>query len=418
LLEDIVTAASATSLGQTTWGYAYPDLGRSYFPFYINNPFRDRGEAMEKAWAYNARQFMESAGEGLGPASLREWQADAHTGLRPAMIFNATIVERGDRMSFSTAPPIKGVEGRCEFWAPSRRDERDVHAANFLYPGADIRITTAVRLSATFPLVSPSARPGIARSRDASQLLDPVGEIARGLAPGASGKLHLADGGYYENSALSDLSQWLDKGLSRLCEKRQPVPTEVLVIQIEAFPENEVRIDPNYPRPPEVQRRNERGALFQVFAPVVTLNSVRNSGHTAFANYDFALLQHRWRLDAQPVMIRHVRFVLPPMKSPATAGSKSVLSWSAWADAKTDQPPLSWHLREPEKQAIHDAWKQLVSERQLDSNGMPVEPSEPEWSDTKSRPIDKVLSFLSTPAPPRRMPIAEQVQTGSSGFGR
>lgn len=389
LLRAISDAARATSLGQSTWGLAYPDLRRANFPFLILNSFSDRAEAMEKAWAYNARHI---SGIALGDASLREWQADTRAGRRPAVIFNSTIVETGERLSFSTAPSPQLREGRCEFSTPEITGQKALAAGQFLYPGADIRITTAVRLSATFPFVSPNARPGVAKSRYDSNRIDPSSDnpLTAGMVPGATGKLHVADGGYYENSSLSDLAEWLDRGLTQLAGEPSTLPKEVLVISIDGFPEGEAKSVSSR------LRFLQRGSIFQMLAPILTLGSVRGSGHTAFANHGFALLQHRWLIDQKtPVTIRHVRFVLPTISAAAKAATKGGKFWPSWAEAQPDRPPLSWHLRGPEQQAIDDAWEKLVSEQNQNFANLLPEEQEKEWSSRTSRPIDKVLYFLS-----------------------
>jgi hypothetical protein len=49
--------------------------------------------------------------------------------------------------------------------------------------------------------------------------------------------MHLADGGYYDNSGVAGLVQWLHNGLSDLAD-RKPIrlPKQILVIRINAFP--------------------------------------------------------------------------------------------------------------------------------------------------------------------------------------
>jgi hypothetical protein len=388
LLDQIPAAAYATSLGQTTWGLAYPDLGRAFFPFYVRDPFRDRAEAMELAWVFNAESAMGETGKALRHASLRDWQNDTRAGRRPAVIFNSTIVETGERMRFSSAPS-QPDEGRCEFGAAPATSVNKKSAKLYLYPGADIRITTAVRLSATFPFVSPSARAGPTSGPNEKRLLD-----AKKITPDATGNLHLADGGYYENSGLSDLAQWLDQGLT--ATRPSDRPDDVLVIQIDAFPENQA--DGEKMKAKHPQFRFTSGSLFQFFAPVITLASVRGAGHAAFANYDFRLLRYRWQNDPNHrVTIRHVRFVLPALTAEQKREAKGGSWWPKWAEANPTRPPLSWHLRGPEQRAIDDAWKQLLGE----SKGA-FEANDGEWEDTTTRPIDKVLSFLeaqSTSAP-------------------
>ena len=68
---------------------------------------------------------------------------------------------------------------------------------------ADIRIATAARLSASFPYVSPAARP---TSDSDSALTD--GE------PGRYTRTHVVDGGYFDNSGLCALTEWLQEGLT------------------------------------------------------------------------------------------------------------------------------------------------------------------------------------------------------------
>lgn len=401
LLDRIPAAAYASSLGQITWGLAYPDLGRSFFPFYVGDPFRDRAEAMERAWAFNATSRMAAAGSSMGNASLRDWQADTRAGRRPAVIFNSTIVETGERIRFSTAPSPPD-EGRCEFGAFPATGATEREAKLFLYRGADLRITTAVRLSATFPFVSPSARPALATGRDGKEMLDfeklkpgSAQSALREMLPTATASLHLADGGYYENSGLSDLAQWLDHGLTDAGPGQRP--QEVLVIQIEPFPESKAERESGQPKTPQSQPGLVRGTLFQIFSPVITLASVRGIGHTAFANYDFRLLRYRWQTDPrEAVTIRHVRFVLPTLSEQEKRAEAGGSWWPAWADAKPEESPLSWHLRGPEQRAIDNAWGHLLGERQ---GAFLPEPTAAEWEDTSSRPIDKVLYFLSAQQP-------------------
>ena len=65
-----------------------------------------------------------------------------------------------------------------------------------LYDGhsVDIALVSAARLSATFPIVSPSAR-------------------AAGSWPKRY-RYHFVDGGYYDNYGMSTLLEWLDDALT------------------------------------------------------------------------------------------------------------------------------------------------------------------------------------------------------------
>jgi hypothetical protein len=151
-------------------------------------------------------------------------------GALPAVIFNSTIVETGEPLAFSTAP--------CR---ACRSKDRLATCAVFqdfssLYEGADIAITTAVRLSSTFPFISPAPRPLRAASLPDGKPLAGGQRRAAGV-DGGTMNLHLADGGYCDNSGVAALVQWLHNGLSDLADgDSAKLPKEILVIRINAFP--------------------------------------------------------------------------------------------------------------------------------------------------------------------------------------
>jgi hypothetical protein len=65
------------------------------------------------------------------------------------VIFNATIIETGERLAFSTAAPSACLSKDGITTCAAFQD------FSSLYEGADIAITTAVRLSSAFPFISP-----------------------------------------------------------------------------------------------------------------------------------------------------------------------------------------------------------------------------------------------------------------------
>ena len=138
------------------------------------------------------------------------------------------------------------------------------------YPATDIPIATAVRLSASFPYVSPAARPDLRK-----HVLGPF--------PRGAENLHLVDGGYFDNSGLVALSTWLDSGLQDDASQRpEQVPRKILVIQILPFPYSKMGAVPY-----------ESGPFFQALAPIETLLTVRNEVQAGFSQRDFSFLSKR-----------------------------------------------------------------------------------------------------------------------------
>jgi hypothetical protein len=109
------------------------------------------------------QQFLAIAN---GPSSLGPWRTDARNHGRPAVIFNTTLVETGERFIFPTVD-IERSSGRRSF--------HDVEG----YKSLDLSAITAARLSATFTYVTP---------------------VSRALCcPPRQHRYHVADGGYYDN---------------------------------------------------------------------------------------------------------------------------------------------------------------------------------------------------------------------------
>jgi hypothetical protein len=256
VLDRIIETAFSSGLSQAAKGFAYADLLRAVFPFWVPNVYRDRGQALEKAWMVNAGCASHEQSNNpaaalcntLDKATLKGWQTDVVAGKRPALIFNATTVESGKRLAFSTSPykPVPPVDPD----APS-----SVIDFSLEYPNSDVLISTAARLSSTFTYFSPAARP-----LPASSLNDrakPTVDLYTPLSASDPMHLHVVDGGYYENRGIGALVAWLNEAVTELHEKN--LPKHILVITIGAFPPN---TNPKF--------AGRRGAIFQFEAPFLT----------------------------------------------------------------------------------------------------------------------------------------------------
>ena len=343
-------AAGDSGLGQAMRGLLRDDLVRALAPFVIFNGsnfpmgiYADRGHELEMAWVDNAEKRFPGA-SGLSTATLSQWGADALALRRPALVFNSTMVETGERFALSTVPASRSNIGSCEF---AQRYK------------ADIAMTTAARLSATFPLISPTARPGPSRDAKAPGYSLP-GPDFWPLFPRGGNYLHAVDGGYYENSGIIGAVEWLDDAFTEMVRRNEPLPKQVLFLELNAFP-LQAPIDETKPVPPDTPAidagQRSHGTLYDLISPLPAIINVRNSGQKAFATRVLELFRARWaRESGQSVNIVPVRFYYD--FDPAL-GSQPIKPGGLFVGPDPYRQPLSWHLRPCEKEDIKAHLKNL-----------------------------------------------------------
>ena len=265
LLEKVNYNASRSSLSSVGWGLLYPDLLRTIPIFGLAAPQNfDRGWSLENAWVAGWK----------APPTINDWRSDVLKGLRPAAIFNATAGESGQR--FLVGSTDLNAPGGIQF-------SRD-------FSGWDVPVATAARLSATFPYVSPMAR-------------------ASNGTP--ANRVHVGDGGYYDNSGIVGALSWLNDASSELSGRT------VLFITIDA----------ESGKAPDGQLWSWQR---QISAPVETMLHVRSSSQRYRSQLEMDLMIES--LQRKGVNIVAVPFVY------------------------TGDAPLSWHLNRDQKQAIVEAW--------------------------------------------------------------
>jgi hypothetical protein len=334
-----VDSAAASSLDEAAWGLAWPDFLRSILPWFFSWTI-DRAHAIETAWANNGSIVP---GQLRLTRALSAWRSSVTAGPKiPAIIMNSTVVEDGSRVLMGTS-----VLERC--LAPLARI--DASALNRIDETVmDVSAATAARLSASFTWVSPAAR-----------------------AEKNSRRPHLVDGGYYDNYGMATLVEWLDEALNGAMN-RQSNLKRVLVIQLHCSPVDgdvedrerraAVKRDgfsaamKTRPRKPsnsdaELEHGN-RGWFFQLFAPILAVLGVRSAGQIAHNDIELEMLQAKWR--EKGIEITTVPFVFPDKNA-----------------------PLSWHLIQEQKDAIHKAWATKMHEpiRQVEEFLHPTPPPPP-----------------------------------------
>ena len=266
--------AKRSSLSAVGWGLAYPDLVRT-FPVLgsvvVPQTF-DRGWSLENSWATGWRE------KGLKTPTIKEWREDARNGLRPAVIFNATSSETGDRFLISSTDTSS--KGTQRFFT--------------LFPTGNMDVTTAARLSATFPYASPLARPSAGSLRKA---------------------YHVGDGGYYDNSGLLSAVEWLRDAGTALQGKT------VLLILIDAKAADE-------------KEGSSWSWQKQLVGPIETLLHVRNSSQQLRDSIERDMAHDYLAYQKDPVNVTTVSFLF----------------------ASQEPAPLSWHLTADQIKQIRDSW--------------------------------------------------------------
>jgi predicted acylesterase/phospholipase RssA len=163
-------------LSRVVYRMAYGDFATLFSPLPRTS---DRGMALEKAWSENL--------DGALDCTFADLRAGEEAGWRPALVFSPMMVEDGRRLLISNLD----LSGIVENSGNVLRDTRQVYSLTALeffrlFPQAkDFRLSTAVRLSASFPYFAPAAElPTWPRRR-------------------------VVDAGYYDNYGVSVAAAWL-----------------------------------------------------------------------------------------------------------------------------------------------------------------------------------------------------------------
>jgi len=223
-------AANAdNALGLVGYGIVYYDLLRPLWPYW-NYSTSDRGQTLERAWQAELKTLL----KGVKLPTMRDLSAGVADGTRPMLMFNSTIADSGRPIAITNfdLPKDPDIASFYQLYAKSY----------------DMDLTTAVRMSASFPYVSPIARP-----------------IANGkpVAPG----LALCDGGYSDNFGVAPAYRALAGATGEFTNIAKPV----LWLQIHVS--KDYGGGGNYDKPEKIASTG--------VGPIWTLYGVRNTGQRA-----------------------------------------------------------------------------------------------------------------------------------------
>ncbi|MBE9200516.1 MULTISPECIES: patatin-like phospholipase family protein [unclassified Nodularia (in: cyanobacteria)] len=319
----IFRSATQDSLDAVGWGLAYPDLWRIIGLPSLAPKMCDRGTALETDWQGELEYPKKKT-------TLADWREQIFKGQIPIPIFNATLVEDGRRFLIS---PMTFCECNNKNYTVD---------FNNLYPKSDMNIVTAARLSASFSYISPISRNSVDQKPN----------------------YHIADGGYFDNSGMVTMVEWLNEWL----EPNKGLKIKrVLLLQINAFPEEPISEPIN----------GDGGWLQAIIGPFLTLFSVRNTTQLSRTYTEVELLKEKFKNE---VVIEHFPISFPCAKEfeefkkshsadEVKKKRKPLALFNKNKENKPDialfnkkgeyKPPLSWKLTKKEKSAIKDGWKIL-----------------------------------------------------------
>jgi hypothetical protein len=301
--------AENSSLEAVAWGLTHPDLQRIFFPWAPESWRADRGWALERALLKSA-QFQ-------NPERL----ALTRLGF-PVLLLNSTDAQTGDPVVFTNSDFALNLSD-ADLTKPARHNIHNFR--DTAGEGIDVFLETAVRMSAAFPYVSPEARPA---------------------SPAAANAVHLGDGGYFDNSGVFALSEWLKQAVAGQMKTKR-----ILFLELDAFPDS-ANHDAERPK----------RWYYQVFSPLETMLKVRSEAQVVrdkFSGEDLQTLLNESGFQTTWLLVRYE----PP------ANIKN--------NPYANNPPLSWHLTTTEQNAIKNAWDivgQTVSQKVSDFlNGPPTD---------------------------------------------
>jgi len=283
---DANAASRESSLHAVGWGLVFKDLPRTFAPFF-SSPAVDRGSVLEDAWKREPR--LQRLPPTDGPL-LASWRRNIAERRCPAVVYNAMAVETGEPVLFPTIA-LPGSLRTFDFY------ER--------YPGRDLPVTTAVRLSAGFPYVSPASR---------ADVDDQLGHYT-----------HVVDGGYFDNYGVSTLVSVVNSGLTNAVAP--PPQRRVLVIEIC----DSAACSGADANPQVTSGGGNRAWTYQLRAPLSAVIAMRTAAQRVNNRASIRLLKDYWL--QRGVCIDSVQ---------APFGG---------ADA-----PMSWHLTAAEKRAVDNEW--------------------------------------------------------------
>ncbi|PQO42765.1 patatin-like phospholipase family protein [Blastopirellula marina] len=236
----------------------------------------DRGTAAEHFWDFTLRST------GRPSPKLSSWGRQAAQGQLPVVVFNATDVKSGRRV----------LLGSTAHWEHDDHSSEEAHehdeacaAFDLRENQLDMKVATAVRLSASFPYVTPISRPSL--DEDGNRQMPSV---------------RMGDGAYADNdgimTALESISQLIDKFSRRKPEER---PFDRILL---------INIDNYGSVTPHATFDEESGGQFEALSyatigPLLGLSNVRGASQAERGQLEVSFLEDRTMTEQEVMWVLH-----------------------------------------------------------------------------------------------------------------
>jgi hypothetical protein len=371
-------AAAEPSVEAIAWGLLHYDLYQVLFPFFHN--YEDRGWFLEQSLLlnhYSASTDDDSLGvpvlpngHDLGNASWNQPPTLNEFAFRngvPAFTLNATATESGERYVLGNydLPQPKGCVDHASNATVPGPIAPFIPAESFLtaFPGYDLSLMAAARLSATFPYVSPTSRAEVLGGKFKEE--------------------HLADGGYYDNDGVASAAEflWLALGAHAVqscsaqakatkgeghADPGKELPAIWLIqIRDSPLPSPPGPVSPDYvPSPCSL--------LCELTAPLTTLY---HSGHVADPERnqrDLAVLE---RAVEGHATLKTFVFDYRPPTDPKKTNQTANENREEIKSQEENWTTLNWLLSNADKQNIDRRWAELTDSAKALAQGFASTPS-------------------------------------------
>ena len=336
----VIEPASQSALEAVAWGLVVPDFVRAVIPM-AAPPLVDRGWALESLW-WNTMGRSRGDRDLMNAVTIRDLIPLVKAHQMPPVIFNATCVETGQRVQISPIhvavaqpdpenpddwqpervllrnrkkdenPPVELVSKPIDFLdyydaalsgplGEAKSTDSFGNPKSWPWGDSNLRVSTAVRLSATFSYVTPVARPRPVQGFGPAATVDRLRGWVYAKMKSWSKEpatdlehrqrrlnLHYCDGGYADNpglvTAVQSVHALLDyyrRQKSNAEKEKTSLPFDrILIVRIEPFPKTAVQ-----------QAKDNNGYLSAVYGPSAALSAMRVSTQAERGELELRLLE-------------------------------------------------------------------------------------------------------------------------------